>query len=75
MYDELVKKFNAIQTNDTSSLVKKADYNTKIDEIEKKMPNQDKYITTQKLNNLTPENVAARLKQADLASNIIFLIS
>ena len=34
-YDELVKKVKAIQTTDTSSLVKKTDYNTKINEIEK----------------------------------------
>ena len=33
VYHELVKKFNAIQTND---LVEKADYNAKILEIEKK---------------------------------------
>ena len=35
-YDELVKKVNAIQTTDTSSLVKKTDGNTKVNEIEKK---------------------------------------
>ena len=35
-YDELVKKVNAIQTNDTSNLVKKTDYDIKISEIEKK---------------------------------------
>ena len=28
VYDELVKKVNAIQSNDTSDLVQKADYNT-----------------------------------------------
>ena len=37
-YDELVKKVYATQTVDTSSLVKKAAYNTKIGEIEKKTP-------------------------------------
>ena len=36
IYHELVKKFNAIQTNDTSDLVEKAEYNAKILEIEKK---------------------------------------
>ena len=36
MYDELVKKFNDIQIIYTKDLVKKADYNTKIDEIETK---------------------------------------
>ena len=34
-YDKLVQKFNVIQVNDASNLVKNADYNTKIDEIEK----------------------------------------
>ena len=29
-YDELVKEFNAIQTTDTTDLVKKADYNKKL---------------------------------------------
>ena len=30
VYHDLVRKFNAIQTKDTSNLVKKADYDTKI---------------------------------------------
>ena len=33
VYDELVKKVNADQTNDTSDLVKRAGYNTKIKQI------------------------------------------
>ena len=37
IYDELVKKFNAIQTINTSNLVKKAEYDTKSYEIEKKI--------------------------------------
>ena len=48
-YNELVKKVNGIQTTDTGNLVKKADYNTKIGEVEKKMLDHDhnnKYITT-----------------------------
>ena len=32
----MVTKANAIQTTDTSNLVKKADYNTKINELKKK---------------------------------------
>ena len=32
----MVKKFNALQTTYTKDLVKKADYNAKIGEIEKK---------------------------------------
>ena len=35
-YDELVKKVNAVQTNDTSNLVKKTAYDIRISEIEKK---------------------------------------
>ena len=31
--NELFKEVNAIQTNDTSDLVKKADYNTKINKL------------------------------------------
>ena len=42
--------------------------NTKIDEIEKKIPNHDKYITTKQFNELTWETFAARLRQADLLS-------
>ena len=45
-------------------------YNTKINEIEKKITdnNHDKYITTPEFNKLTSENFAVRLKQANLAS-------
>ena len=69
-HGELVKKVNAIQTTDTSNLVKKIDYDTQISEIEKKLDYDDsnKYITTQEFNNLTSENCEARLKQANLAS-------
>ena len=52
MYDELVKHVTAIQTTDTSNLVKKA----------------DKYVTTQEFNRLTSENLSERLRQADLVS-------
>ena len=53
-----------------SSLVKKTDYNSKINEIEKKMTdnNHDKYITTPEFNKLIAENFAARLAQANLAT-------
>ena len=54
-YDELVKKvINTINTTDTSHLVKKKpDYNTKINEIGKKITDHDhsnKYITAQEFN-------------------------
>ena len=57
-----------------SNLVKKTDYNTIINEIEKKITDHDddhdhdEYLTTPECNKLTPENFAARLKQANLAS-------
>ena len=66
-----LKRFNAIQTTDTSNLVKKSDYGTKISGIEKKILDHDhsnKYITTQEFNKLTAENFKARLKQANLAT-------
>ena len=46
--------------------------NTKIEEVENKIPNHAKYITTQKFNNLTTENFAQILKQADLVSKNAF---
>ena len=55
-----------------SNLVKKTDYNTKISEFENKITtdhNQDKYIPTKEFNRLTSENLTARLKQSNLASN------
>ena len=48
----------------------KTDYNTKINEIEKKITdhNLDKYITTPEYNKLAAEHFPARLKQPNLAS-------
>ena len=66
-----LKKINAIQTTDASNLVKKTDFNTKINESEKKFTDHghsNKYITTQEFNKLTSENFAARLAEANLAS-------
>ena len=53
-----------------SNLVKKSDYNTKINEIEKKITDHshDKYITTPEFNKFTSENFAARIKQSNVAS-------
>ena len=46
-----------------SNLVKKSDYNTKVDENKTKITDQihDKYITAPEFNKLTAENFAARL--------------
>ena len=51
-----------------SNLVKKTDYNTKINEIEKKLTdhNHDKYITTPEFNKFTAEVFDARLARANL---------
>ena len=72
VYDELVKKVNAIQTTDTSNEDKKADYDTKIEELEKKIMitthDHGKYNTNQEFNKLTSENFSAGLKQANLAN-------
>ena len=57
-----------------SNLVKKTDYDTKVNEIQRKITDHkhDKYITTLKFNKLTAENFAARLAQADLVAKIGF---
>ena len=55
MYDKFVKKVDAIKTNDASDLVKKADYDTKIDEIKRKIHDHDKYVTTTEINKLRKE--------------------
>ena len=49
---------------------RKAEYNTKINEIEKKSTdhNHDKYIATPEFDKLTSESFAARLKQANITS-------
>ena len=46
-----------------SNLVKKTDYNTKINEMENKITNHDhdEYSTTPEFDKLTAENFAARL--------------
>ena len=64
--DELVDNVYNINTTDISDLVKNTDYNTKINEIEKKITGHDHviYITTQKFNKLTSQNFAARVVQA-----------
>ena len=48
-YDELVKNVTNINTTDTSNLVEKTGYNTKLNEIEKKITDHDhaRYIPTQ----------------------------
>ena len=52
------------------NLIKKTNYNTKINQIEKKTIDydHDRYITSLEFNKLIAENFAARLAQANLAS-------
>ena len=59
-----------------TSLVKKADYDTKITEIEKKLTghDHDKYITTPEFNTLATNVFNARLAQANLVTKQILLI-
>ena len=66
VYDQLAKRFNAIQTFDTGDLFKNADYNKKIENIENKIRNHDIY--NPELNKLTKENFPEKLKQAKLAA-------
>ena len=56
----------------TSSLVTTTYLNTKISEIENKLPDNSKNITTQEFNKLTAESFAARLNQADLVNKTDF---
>ena len=46
--------------------------NTKIREVENKIPDNFKYNITQEFNELTAENFAARLKEADLVNKTDF---
>ena len=59
---------------DVSSLLKKGDYNAKITEIEKKLPDHDhdKYITTPEFNTLAASVFNARLAQANLITKTDF---
>ena len=60
--------------SNVSRLVKKADYNRKITEIEKKLTdhNHDKYITTPKFNKHSAEVFNARLARANLVTETGF---
>ena len=49
--------------------------NTKINKVENKIPNHDKYITTPEFNTLTAESFAARLKQANFRQKLILIIN
>ena len=59
-----------------SKLVKKTDYNTNVDTIEKKINdhNHQKYNTTPEFNKLTSENIAARLKLANYQAKLMLIV-
>ena len=56
----------------TSGLVTTTVLNRKIREIEKKIPDHAKYITSQEFYKLTAEHFSERLKQANLVSKTDF---
>ena len=62
----MLLKINA----NVSNFVKKTDYNTNVNEIQKRITSHDhsKYITTQAFNKLTSEIFASILAQANLAN-------
>ena len=53
-YDELVKKVSSTQTADIDNVVKKADYNTKLEKTEI-IPHHSTYITAPEFSKLTAE--------------------
>ena len=59
---------------DVRSLVEKTDYNTKLNEIGKKLTdhNNDKYITTPEFNKFAAEVFDARLARANVATKTDF---
>ena len=65
LYNELIKKPNAIHAIDTSDLVKKKF--TTIQKIPNKILDSDKNISTPKFNKSTRQNFAGRLKQVNWA--------
>ena len=72
--ENVVKKIST-RTTDTSTFVKKAEYNTKIEEIEKEISDHAIYVTTQEFNKIIADNFTARLAQTKLTTKMILLIS
>ena len=67
-YDELIRKFIAIETINTGNLVKKSNYNTKLNATEKKSTDHDhgKCINTLEFIRLRTDSFTASLNQAKL---------
>ena len=71
----MVESVNAIQATDSSDLVEKPDDDdAKIKNIEKGIPNNDKYITTNDFNKFSRAIIKERLKEARLAQQLMILI-
>ena len=70
----LNRKLNVVENKipGTSSLATTTVLNTKIWEVEKKIPDHAKNVTAHEFNKLTSENLAAKLKQANLATKTGF---
>ena len=66
VYSKIVKNVNAIQANDTSNGVKKADYDTKI-KVEDKICKHGKYMTINDFNKFSGIIFDEKLKQVKLA--------
>ena len=64
----MVKQVNGSQTINTSDLIKKADYDTKIRDIKKKIPDHDKYITNKYFNTFSTI-FNKKLKREKIATN------
>ena len=58
--------------HNTSSFVATTVLNTNISEVENKIPNQDKYITTPEFIKLAAEHFLARLEQNNLMTKTDF---
>ena len=75
VYDEFLKNINAININDTTNLVTKSNYDTKISETEKKIfDDHRKYITTQELNKLMADYFDTRLNKQICQLKLLLLI-
>ena len=59
----------------TNSFVTKIVLNTEVSEVENKIRDNSKYVTTQQVNKLTTDNFEARLKQAESVNETDLIIN
>ena len=67
-----LNKLKKVDDLDVGKLNNTTFLNRKISEVENKIPNDDKNITTPEFNKLTAENFKARLKQTNLVTKTDF---